>query len=157
MVGKGYEEIYEMQQEKAKPLVEKYFQEIEEVLKYSVGQSLLHKALQYSHNQKDKLEKYITEGRVEISNNSCERAIKPFTVGRKNWMFMNSVNGAKSSGAIYSLVESAKANGIVPQKYMEYLLKNLPNIEIEDPKVLEKILPWSKELPKELYKIAKKS
>ena len=151
-----YQGIYQQRQEKAKPVVEKYFTEIEEVLKYSIAKTPLHTALQYSYHQKEKLQKYLEDGRIEISNNSCERAVKPFTIGRKNWLFMNSVQGASSSGAIYSLLESAKANGLIPQRYMEYLLERLPGLDLENKQVLEAVLPWSKEIPIELY-MTKKS
>jgi len=69
---------------------------------------------------------------------------------------MNSVQGASSSGAIYSLLESVKANGLIPQGYMEYLLERLPGLDLENKQVLETVLPWSKEIPIELY-ITKKS
>lgn len=154
--GKDYAEIYEQRQQQAKPLVEKYFQEIQEILPYSVKKSPLHTALQYSANQKEKLVTYLEDGRIEISNNSCERTVKPFTIGRKNWLFMNSVQGAASSGAIYSIMESAKANGLVAQRYMEYLLEKLPSLNLEDVAILESVLPWSKELPTSLY-VTKKS
>lgn len=153
--GKTYEEIYAYRNKYVKPLVEDYFKEVEELLKYSVGKSPLDTALQYSHNQESKLKKYLEDGRIEMSNNSCERAVKPFTIGRKNWLFMNSVNGASSSAAIYSIVESAKINGLVPIKYIEYLLTQLVDMDMDKQEIIESVLPWSKTLPKEVYQTKK--
>jgi hypothetical protein len=82
--------------------------------------------------------------------NVTERAIRPFTIGRKNWMFMKTVKGGNSSGCIYSLVESAKRNGLKPYDYMYYLLTKLPNMDLGKEEELESIMPWSK-LQDDLY------
>ena len=74
--------------------------------KQKIGQ-----ALQYPLNQKTGLMNYLMDGHCQISNNTAENSIRPFTVGRKNWLFSGSPKGAASSAAVYSIVETAKANG----------------------------------------------
>ena len=84
------------------------------------------------------------DGRLEISNNRAERSIKPFVIGRKNWLFANTPRGADASATIYSLVETAKENGINPLAYLTYLFEQLPNTNWKDPAALDLLLPWSK-------------
>ena len=71
-----------------------------------------------------------------MDNNRSERAIKPFVIGRKNWLFANTPRGAKSSAIIYSIVETAKENGLVPFAYLTYLFEKLPNVNLKDPEAL---------------------
>ena len=121
----------------------------------AVGQTKLSKALTYSINQEESLRFYLEDGRVEVSNNRAENSIRPFCVGRRNWLFSNSIKGAEASASIYSLLETAKANQLKPYDYFEYLLTALTEIDINDDKELEKIMPWSKTLPKNVYLIKK--
>lgn len=146
-----YEEIGKKRQEQAKPILEELYKLIEASYDESIGKSHLKEALTYAIKQKQKLLKYLEDGRIEISNNRCENSIRPFTIGRKNWLFCNTVKGAESSAGMYSLIETAKRNGLKPYAYIKYLLERLPDMELEDSEELEKILPWSKSLPKELY------
>jgi hypothetical protein len=88
------------------------------------------------------------DGRLEISNNRAERSVRPFVLGRKNWLFANTPEGAYASSVMYSIIETAKENGLHPQKYIEFLLKVLPNSTTGD---LERLLPWSAELPADCY------
>ena len=77
------------------------------------------------------------DGRLELSNNRAERAVRPFAVGRKNWLFSNTPRGASASAVAYSIVETAKANGLRPFRYFQFLLERLPaGTPIED------CLPW---------------
>ena len=77
------------------------------------------------------------DGRLELSNNRAERAVRPFAVGRKNWLFSNTPRGASASAVAYSIAETAKANGLRPFRYFQFLLERLPvEIPIED------CLPW---------------
>ena len=87
------------------------------------------------------------DGRLEMSNNRAERAIKPFIIGRKNWLFSNTPRGAESSAIIYSIVETAKLNDLNPVTYLQFLLEQLPNIDISSPEELDKLIPWSEQLP----------
>lgn len=152
---KSYEEIQAIRQEKAKPIIEDFFKDVKECAKIVVGKTKLAEALTYSINQEEKLKTYLEDGRIEISNNRAENAIRPFCVGRRNWLFANTIQGANASASIYSLLETAKLNGLKPYDYFEYLLSSLPAINIDDEKTLERIMPWSNELPKEIYLIKK--
>jgi hypothetical protein len=88
------------------------------------------------------------DGRLEIDNNRSERAIKPFVIGRKNWLFANTPRGAQASATIYSLVETAKENRLHPFYYLTYLLEKLPQLSNpQDPEALDMLLPWSPSLP----------
>ena len=97
-----------------------------------------------ARNQKPYLQTYLLDVRLEISNNRVENAIRPFTVGRRNWLFADTPKGAGASAAIYSLVESAKANGLDIYKYFNYILTLMPGMDWRNhPELLEKLLPWS--------------
>ncbi len=93
------------------------------------------------------LRNYLLDGRLEISNNRAERSIKPFVIGRKNWLFSNTPKGAKASAVIYSIIETAKENNLKPFAYLEYLFHQLPNLDRSNPAVLDNLLPWSESLP----------
>ena len=87
---------------------------------------------------------YFKNGDCAISNNAAENAIRPFTVGRKNWLFSDTPNGAKASADIYSIVETAKANRLDVFKYFELLLTVLPSMEfLTNPDILEELMPWN--------------
>lgn len=103
----------------------------------------LGQALNYARSQQRYLEHYLLDGRLEISNNRAERSIKPFVIGRKNWLFANTPKGATASAVIYSIMETAKENGLNPYAYLTYIFKNAPNLQIGDsPDVLESLMPW---------------
>lgn len=101
-------------------------------------------AVEYSLKQRPYLENYLHDSRCQLSNNWAENAVRPFVVGRKNWMFSTSVEGAKASAVVYSLVETAKANNLNPRDYLKILLENLPAMEIhQNPASADQLLPWS--------------
>ena len=104
-------------------------------------------AIHYCRNQWDKLEAFMLDGRLEIDNNRSDRSIKPFVIGRKNWLFANTPQGARASAIIYSVVETAKENGLNPFAYLTYLFEQLPNVDIQDPANIDLLLPWSSALP----------
>ena len=104
-------------------------------------------AVNYSLNQEEKLEKYLKDGRLEISNNAGERAIRPFVIGRGNWLFCNTPKGATASAMLYSIIETAKENRLNLFNYIQYLLEKLPNVDVYDKQELDKLMPWSTELP----------
>ena len=112
-------------EEKAKPILEKIHKLLIEYKDKAPPNGMLAKAINYSLNQWDKLTAYLKDGRIRIDNNDAERAIKPFVIGRKNWLFSNSENGAKASCIIYSLIETCKANNINSFDYLKYLLENI--------------------------------
>jgi transposase len=104
-------------------------------------QSLLGKALHYLHEQWPKLIRFLDDGRYPIDNNACENAIRPFVVGRKNWLFSDSVGGAQASANLYTLIETAKANGIEPYRYLRQAFQALPAAKTVDD--YEALLPWN--------------
>ena len=104
----------------------------------------LGEALVYLNNQWDRLVGYLEDGCYPIDNNAAERAIRPFAIGRKNWMFSKSQAGAEASANLYSLVETAKANGLNSYEYLKLIFKELPNAKcVED---IERLLPWQVQL-----------
>ncbi len=102
-------------------------------------------AVEYSLKQRSYLENYLKDPpRCQLSNNWAENAVRPFVIGRKNWMFSNSVEGAKASAVVYSLVETAKANDLNPRDYLKILLESLPAMDIhQNPASADQLLPWS--------------
>ncbi len=106
--------------------------------------SALGKAVTYAQNQKPYMENYLLDGRCSLSNNAAENAIRPFTVGRKNWLFADTPKGANASTAVYSIVETAKANGLNVYTYLEYLLLYMPDTDWQNhPEDLEELMPWN--------------
>ena len=115
--------------------------------KYTTNESLK-KALAYTINQKEYLKTFMEDGRIPISNNDCESCIRPFATGRKAWLFADSQAGARASGIIYTIVETAKLNKLDVFQYLGYLLKNLPDLDpYNHPELLDQYLPWSDALP----------
>jgi hypothetical protein len=95
----------------------------------------------------------LLDGRIEISNNRIENAIRPFCVGRKNFLFAATVHGAQSSAMAYSVIETAKANGLNPYQYLLHLLTELPTVIAKNPDAdLSRFLPWANELPKRCHR-----
>ena len=118
--------------------------------KYITNKKLL-KALNYVQNQKQELSEFLNDGRIPLTNSRAERAIRPFAVHRKNWLFADSVAGAKANAVYYSIIESAKINNLNIYKYINYLLDELPQLDgYFSEKQLEKYLPWSDVLPDEI-------
>jgi transposase len=136
-----------LREKKARPVMEAYFAWAERNEPAVLPKSKLGEAIGYSLKQRKYLENYLLDGRLEISNNRAERSIKPFVIGRKNWLFSNTPKGADASAVIYSLIETAKENDLNPFPYLQYLFEQLPNVDIQNPEILKKYLPWSKELP----------
>lgn len=153
---RSYEEIRQIRQVQSKPLVDDFFEDVRECAKVAVDKTKLSEALKYSINQEEKLRVYLEDERIEISNNRAENAIRPFCVGRRNWLFTNTVQGAQTSAALYSLIETAKLNNLKPYEYFNYLLSSLTEIDINDEEALDNYMPWSKELPDNTY-LTKKS
>ena len=110
-------------------------------------------AVGYALNQEKYLRVFLTDGDVPIDNNASERAIRGFCIGKKNWQMIDTINGAKTSAIIYSIVETAKANNLKPFNYVQYLLEELPqHMDDRDCSFLEDLLPWSEKLPAEIRK-----
>ena len=106
--------------------------------------SKLEDAVAYAKNQKAFLNEFMCHGEVDISNNIAENAIRPFVVGRKNWLFCDTPKGAEASAVVYTLVETAKANGLDPFRYLNYVLLNIRFLGQNPPnEQLEQFLPWN--------------
>lgn len=102
--------------------------------------SLLGIAITYAVNQWVYVTRYLLEGRLDIDNNFTENRIRPFAVGRKNWLFSDTVAGAKASAMIYSILQTAKANGLEPYAFMRHLLTELPKCKTAEE--LKRLLPY---------------
>lgn len=141
------EERYAARLARSQPLLDELRTWMEVQAPKVLPKSALGAALGYLRHQWDKLVLFLEDGRLDLDNNSSERAIKPFVIGRKNWLFANSVKGAQASAVIYSVVETAKENGLNPMAYLTYLFEQLPNITTSK---LDSLLPWSDSLPDSL-------
>ena len=130
---------HEYRQRHARPIFGELRSWLDESLPQVPPTSATGKALNYLHNEWDKLICYLDDGRLEIDNNGAENAIRPFVVGRKNWLFSASVKGVKASANLYSLIETAKANGLEPYAYLRHLFTELPKAETVE--AIEALLP----------------
>ena len=128
----------------SKPVTEAFYAWVASIP--ALPKSQLGKALHYALEQRPLLENFYKDGRLEISNNSAERSIKPFVIGRKNWLFSCTPKGAETSAVIYSIIETAKANNLKPFAYLNYLFETMPKLQ---PDKYETLLPWSNGLPED--------
>lgn len=140
----GHDERKQLRDEKAKPL----WEELRQWLDRSIGQAppgtLTGKALGYLNTQWLRLIRYLDDGRLEADNNRAENAIRPFVMGRKAWLFSDTPAGAEASARLYSLIETAKANGIEPYAYLRQVFTKLPKAEtLAD---IEALLPYKIDL-----------
>ncbi len=119
-------ERLEKRQRLSKPLFDEFYNWMEGL--GALPSSMLGKAVYYARSQKKYIERYLTDGRLEISNNRAERSIKPFVIGRKNWLFSNTPAGARSSAIYYSLIITAIENGLNPFEYLTWVLTQMPNL-----------------------------
>ncbi|HJJ87093.1 MAG TPA: IS66 family transposase, partial [Methanocorpusculum sp.] len=130
--------------------VDAYFEWVKEKYSQVTHNSTIGKALAYSINQEKYLRVFLTDGRIPPDNNYAEQAIRPFTIGRKNFVLMESDHGAKARAMLYSLVETAKANEVNTYQYLELLLTEIPkHMGDTDLKFLDELLPWSPRVQKE--------
>ena len=135
------EERYTKRLELEKPVLDALLAWANETAAKTAPKSALGKALHYLLEQWPYLVRYMEDGRLELSNNRAERSIKPFVMGRKNWLFANTPAGAQSSAVIYSLIETAKENQLDPYRYLLWALKNAPTLSQTDEAWAEKLLP----------------
>lgn len=138
---KSIDERYRLRQTESKVILEKLRQWLEKTQQHTPPKSTLGKAVTYLHNQWPRLVAYIEDGHWPIDNNRAENAIRPFVIGRKNWLFSTSQSGARASANLYSLIETAKANGLEPYAYLKKVLTLLPQAKtLED---IDILLPWA--------------
>ena len=153
------EKRQEERNRKVRPLVDAFFAWVHKISsdKKILMSDMTVTALKYCLNQEPYLRTFLDDGEVPMDNNRTEGTIRPFTIGRKNWMMIDTISGAKASAVIYSLVETAKANSLNIYRYFEHLLTELPklkefNSDEEETLALNRLLPWSKELPDVCFK-----
>lgn len=145
-----YKKRFDIRLEKTAPILEAFEKYVETEIKNALPQSSLGKALEYTQKLLPKMKTILEDGSLEIDNNGAERAIKTFVIGRKNWLFSTSNKGAKSSATLYSIMETAKANGLIVEKYFSYLMENICNQEIVNSDKLKELLPWSDKISLDL-------
>jgi len=117
---------HQIRQEKSVIVLEKIRVWLDKYQTKTLPNSLLGKAIQYANNQWPTLTTFLKDGEIEIDNNIAENAIRPFAVGRRGWLFSGSPAGAEASATMYTLIESAKANGLEPWRYLNYLFEYFP-------------------------------
>ena len=135
------DEKQEVRERQAKPILEALHTWLLETKPHAQANGLLDKAIEYTLNQWDALTYYVKDGAVAIDNNAAERQIRPFAIGRKNWLFMGSPEGAKAAAGLYSLIETAKLNDVNPEAYLKFLLEHKIDPKNED--LLKKLMPWN--------------
>lgn len=138
---KSTAEKYAIRQHESQPILAKIKRWLDKSLPNVPPKTALGKALWYLHNQWSRLIGYVTHGDYPIDNNPAENAIRPFVIGRKNWMFAVSPKGASASANLYSLIETAKANGLEPFAYLLKVFTELPNAKCAAE--VEALLPWN--------------
>ena len=140
------------------PKVDAYFAWVKQKYMQVTHNSTIGKALAYSINQEPYLRTFLNDGAVPMDNNYAEQAIRPFTVGRKNFVLMESTNGAKASAMIYSIVETAKANQLNVYQYLELLLTEIPkHMDDNNIRFIDDLLPWSPSIQEKCPSKYKKS
>ena len=127
LAGQSPEERYEQPLAPSKPVMDALLVWAE-MKSAAAPKSALGRALYYLREQWPYLIRFLEDGRLEISNNGVERSVKPFVMGRKNWLFANTEGGAQSSAMIYSLIETAKENGLAPYRYFIHVLTEAPGL-----------------------------
>ena len=124
---------------KEKPVIDAFWKWID--AQHPIKNSRFDKAIKYTINHRDLLETYLEDGRCSLSNNLSENSIRPFTVGRRNWLFSDTVKGAEASAICYTMIEMAKAHGLSPFAYLNFILTNHPGENPGD-KELSRLAPW---------------
>ena len=137
---------FTLRQEKLRPLLDSYW-ELLDSFEAAEG-TALSKAKTYSLNQKQALNAVLLDGRLELTNNLAERTVKPFVMARKNFLFCDTAKGADASALCFSVIETAKRNGLDPFGYLLFLLQELPKLgENPTEEQLVPLLPWAESLP----------
>ena len=146
-----YDDRHRIRLEKSLPIFNEFQKYVDVEIPDALPASALGKALSYTQKLLPNMKAFFTDGSLDIDNNAAERAVKLFVIGRKNWLFSNTPKGARSSAIIYSVVETAKANGLAVEKYLIYLFDVLSKTENRNMDSLKDYMPWSSELPDYLY------
>jgi len=135
------EELYQIRQKDSRPILDDFKMWLLKRSLETPPKGLLGKAVAYTLNQWNRLVGYLEDGRLPIDNNMAENAIRPFVVGRKNWLFSGTPEGAEASALLYSLIETARANNLEPYAYLRFIFEKLPTASaLQD---YENLLPWN--------------
>ena len=135
-------ERLEMRQTKSKQVLDELYSWISQIESKILPKSLIGKAITYVINQKEYLENFLKDGRIQLSNNLVTQSVKPFVIGRSNWLFANTPNGANALTMIYSIIQSAILNNLIPQKYLTFVFDT-----IQSGGDASLLVPWSDEIP----------
>lgn len=152
-VDSKFDEMDDGQRRKARnkrlrPLMESFEEWASSAIGEAVPGLALHRALAYALKYWPYVMNVLEDGRLDLDNNIAERAIKSFVIGRKNWLFSDTPRGAEASAAIYSIVVTAKLNGLNQRAYLEWVLSEMPNDErLREPGRIDRYLPWSDDVP----------
>lgn len=151
------EERYKERQKQSRPVVDALFEWLHSMEDSVDRSSLIGDAILYTLHQETYLRRYLEDGHLSIDNNSAERAIKNFAVGRRNWLFAKSIRGADASAIVYSITETALLNGLKPYVYLTYVLDQMRQLgPFPKTEEIDRLLPWSDELPDEFRTKQKK-
>lgn len=137
--GKSPKERVALRQEKAKPIFDELEAWLQAQLPKLSGKTKLAAAIRYALSRMPKARAYLSDGRLELDNNICERSIRPIALGRKNYLFMGSVGGGKAAAIAYTLMETAKMNGVDPEAWLTWVLERLPDQKINR---IGELMPW---------------
>ena len=137
----GPDKIKKIRRRESRPILKELKIWLDEMAGRAPPRSLLGKAVNYALNEWKKLNRFLDDGNIPIDNNFTENGIRPFVVGRKNWLFAGKPTGAAASAAIYSLIETAKANDLEPYWYLRFIFELLP--QLSEGGSLESLLPWN--------------
>ena len=137
--GKSPEERAILRQEKAKPLFDDLEVWLQDQLPKLSGKTKLAEAIRYALKRMPKARVYLSDGRLELDNNICERSIRPIALGRKNYLFMGSIGGGNAAAIAYTLIETAKMNKVDPEAWLTWVLTHVADHKINR---IEKLMPW---------------
>jgi len=141
----SFQEKLDERQKNSRPIVEKLFSWLNQLP--VIEKSTLGKAVGYALGQQAYLTRFLDDPEIDLSNNTAERHIKIAVMGRKNWLFSTSQKGARTNALFLSIIETAKLNHLNPQKYIEYLLNNIPQLPVpSDLEQLKVYLPWTNQV-----------
>lgn len=140
------EERREKRLELERPVLDSFWKWVEGT--EPLGGSKLARAVNYAQNQRLYMENYLLDGRCSISNNAAERAVKSYVMGRKNFLFHDTVKGARASAVVYTLAQTAKANGLNIRLYLETVMTKMQDYKNEPDSILDELMPWSETMKK---------
>ena len=138
--GKSPQERVTLRQAKAKPVFDELELWLQAQLRKISGKTKLAEAIRYALNRMPKARGYLSDGHLELDNNTCERSIRPIALGRKNYLFMGSIGGGKAAAIAYALIEAAKMNDVDPEAWLTWVLQRLPDHKINR---IEDLMPWN--------------